>query len=186
MTMVDHASVCTFDCPDTCSLSVSVDSGRIIKVRGSNALPYTNGVICNKVAHGTTEMVHGPRRLLYPLERIGPRGSGSFKRLSWDHALNRIHERVSSVIERWGPQAVMPFNYAGPHGMLSGDSMSLRFFHKLGASKLLRGSLCGLVRREAWSGTFGDVPGIGPDAAADAALNVVWGNNATVSNLHLV
>src|SRR5215217_6971225 len=186
MTMVAHASVCTFDCPDTCSLSVTVDSGRIVKVRGSNALPYTNGVICNKVAHGTMEMVHGPRRLLYPLVRIGPRGSGSFKRLSWDHALDRIHERVSSVIERWGPQAVMPLNYAGPHGMLSGDSMSLRFFHNLGASQLYRRSLCGAVRSEAWVGTFGAVPGIGPEAAGEANLNVVWGNNATVANLHLV
>src|SRR5215207_9455459 len=186
MSMVERASVCTFDCPDTCSLSVTVDSGRVVKVRGSNALPYTNGVVCNKVAHGTMEMVHGPRRLLYPLERIGPRGSASFRRLSWDNALDRIHERVSSVIERWGAQAVMPLNYAGPHGMISGDSMSLRFFHKLGASQLYRRSLCGAVRSEAWVGTFGAVPGIGPEAAGEAKLNVVWGNNATVTNLHLV
>lgn len=143
-------------------------------------------VICNKVAHGTTEIVHGPRRLLYPLERVGVRGSGSFKRISWDHALDSIHERVSSVIDRFGPQAVMPLNYAGPHGMLSGHSMSLRFFHKLGASQLYRRSLCGAVRSEAWVGTYGAVPGIGPEAAGKAELNIVWGNNATVANLHLV
>jgi anaerobic selenocysteine-containing dehydrogenase len=186
MTMVERASVCTFDCPDTCSLSVSVADGKVIKVRGSNGLPYTNGVICNKVAHGTIEMVHGPRRLLYPLERVGSRGSGSFKRIAWKEALDRIYERVSAVIGRWGPEAVMPLNYAGPHGMLSGDSMSLRFFHKLGASQLYRRSLCGAVRSEAWTGTYGAVPGIGPEAAADAKLNIVWGNNATVANLHLV
>src|SRR5262249_53412074 len=75
---------------------------------------------------------------------------------------------------------------AGPHGMLSGDSMSLRFFHKLGATQLFRGSLCGAVRSEAWLGTYGAAPGIGPEAAGDAKLNVVWGNNATVTNLHLV
>jgi anaerobic selenocysteine-containing dehydrogenase len=80
----------------------------------------------------------------------------------------------------------MPLNYAGPHGMLSGDSMSLRFFHRLGASQLYRRALCGGVRSEAWAGTYGPVPGIGPEAAASAALNVVWGNNATVSNVHLV
>ena len=90
------------------------------------------------------------------------------------------------MIERYGPQAVMPLNYAGPHGMLSLDSMSLRFFHKLGASQLYRRSMCGAVRSEAWAGTYGAVPGIGPEAAADAALNIVWGNNATVANLHLV
>jgi anaerobic selenocysteine-containing dehydrogenase len=80
----------------------------------------------------------------------------------------------------------MPLNYAGPHGMLSLDSMSLRFFHKLGATQLFRGSLCGLVRNEAWAGTYGTAPGIRPEAAAGAALNIVWGNNATVANLHLV
>jgi anaerobic selenocysteine-containing dehydrogenase len=186
MTILERASVCTFDCPDTCSLSVSIEDGRVTKVRGSKGLPYTDGVICNKVARGTVEMVHGARRLLYPLERVGPRGSGSFKRVSWDEALDRIHERVSSVINRWGPQAVMPLNYAGPHGMLSGDSMSLRFFHKLGASQLYRRSLCGAVRNEAWIGTYGAVPGIGPEAAEEAGLNIVWGNNATVANLHLV
>jgi anaerobic selenocysteine-containing dehydrogenase len=186
MTMLERASVCTFDCPDTCSLSVAVQDDQIVKVRGSHGLPYTNGVICNKVARGTVEMVHGARRLLYPLERVGPRGSGSFKRIDWQKALDRIYERVFSVIDRWGPQAVMPLNYAGPHGMLSGDSMSLRFFHKLGASQLYRRSLCGAVRSEAWVGTYGAVPGIGPEAAGEAKLNVVWGNNATVANLHLV
>jgi anaerobic selenocysteine-containing dehydrogenase len=183
---MEHASVCTLDCPDTCSLTVTVDDGRIVKVRGSDALPYTEGVICNKVAHHTDAFVHGSGRLQYPLRRSGPRGSGQFARIGWPEALDIIHQRVAAVIDRWGPQAVMPLNYAGPHGMLSGDSMSLRFFHKLGASQLFRGSLCGAVRNEAWAGTYGAAPGIGPEAAGDAALTVVWGNNATVSNLHLV
>jgi len=186
MTIMERASVCTLDCPDTCSLTVTVDDGRVVKVRGSDALPYTEGVICNKVAHHTDRFVHGPGRLLFPLKRTGPRGSGQFERIGWVEALDTIHRRVTDVIERFGPQAVMPLNYAGPHGMLSGDSMSLRFFHKLGASQLFRTSLCGAVRSEAWSGTYGAAPGIGPDAAGNARFNVVWGNNATVTNLHLV
>ena len=186
MTMVERDAVCTFDCPDTCSLIVTVDADRIVKVRGSQALPYTDAVICNKVAHHTGEFVHGARRLTVPLLRTGPRGSGLFERLSWERALDIIHERVVAVTERWGSQAVMPLNYAGPHGMLAYDSMSLRFFHKLGATQLYRGSMCGMVRNEAWAGTFGAVPGISPEAAAAAKLNVVWGNNATVTNLHLV
>jgi anaerobic selenocysteine-containing dehydrogenase len=186
MTLLERASVCTLDCPDTCSLTVTVDDGRIVKVRGSDALPYTEGVICTKVAHHSGAFVHGPGRLLHPLRRSGPRGSGQFERIGWPQALDIIHARVAAVIARFGAQAVMPFNYAGPHGMLSYDSMSLRFFHKLGASQLFRGSLCGAVRSEAWAGTYGNAPGIGPDAAGDAALNVVWGNNATVSNVHLV
>ncbi|MEN3377891.1 MAG: hypothetical protein V7604_3246 [Hyphomicrobiales bacterium] len=183
---VEHASVCTLDCPDTCSLTVTVDEGRIIKVRGSSVLPLTDGVICNKVAHHSAEFNHGPQRLRTPLKRTGPRGSGEFTRVSWDEALDTIHQRVSAVIDRFGPQAVMPLNYAGPHGLISLDSMSLRFFHKLGATQLFRGALCGAVRSEAWFGTYGGAPGIGPEATADAALNVVWGNNATVTNLHLV
>jgi anaerobic selenocysteine-containing dehydrogenase len=186
MTLVERASVCTFDCPDTCSLTVTVDDGRLVKVRGSKALPYTEGVICTKVVHHSDAFVHGPGRLTHPLRRTGERGAGKFARISWDEALDLIHARVGAVIERYGPQAVMPLNYAGPHGLLSYDSMSLRFFHKLGASQLFRGALCGAVRNEAWAGTYGTAPGIGPEAAGDAALNVIWGNNATVSNLHLV
>ena len=186
MTVLEHASVCTLDCPDTCSLTVEVEGDRIVKVRGSDALPYTDGVICNKVARYSAEFAHGASRLRWPLRRTGPRGSGRFEQIGWDEALDEIHRRVTAVIERFGPQAVMPLNYSGPHGMLSMDSMSLRFFHRLGASQLYRRALCGGVRSEAWAGTYGLVPGLGPEAAANAMLNVVWGNNATVANLHLV
>lgn len=186
MGVVERASVCTFDCPDTCSLSVSVADGRVIKVRGTDAAPFTDGVICNKVARDMGDFVHGPHRLLHPLRRTGPKGAGNFERISWDAALNEIHGGVRAVIDRFGPQAVMPLNYAGPHGFLAGDSMSSRFFHKLGASLLYRRSLCGGVRSEAWVGTYGAVPGCPPEFSADAKLNVVWGNNATVANLHLV
>jgi anaerobic selenocysteine-containing dehydrogenase len=186
MTFDERASVCTFDCPDACSLTVGVDDGRIVKVRGSDALPYTAGVICNKVARYTGDFVHGEQRLLHPLRRIGPKGSGQFEPVSWDAALDEIYERVGAVIGRWGPQAVMPLNYAGPHGFLAGDSMSLRFFHRLGATQLYRRALCGGVRSEAWAGTYGAVPGCPPEFAEHAELNLVWGNNATVTNLHLV
>src|SRR5947209_7284341 len=126
--LTERPSVCTFDCPDTCSLTVTVDEGRIVKVRGSDALPLTDGVICNKVAHHSVEFNHGASRLRYPLRRTGPRGSGQFARITWNEALDTIHARVTDVIAHFGAQAVMPLNYAGPHGMLSIDSMSLRFF----------------------------------------------------------
>jgi len=186
MDFEERPSVCTFDCPDTCSLTVDVDDGHIKKVRGSSAVPYTAGVICNKVARYTADFVHGGQRLLYPLRRIGPKGSGQFGRVSWEEALDEIYERVNAVIGGWGPQAVMPLNYAGPHGFLAGDSMSLRFFYRLGATQLYRRALCGGVRSEAWAGTFGAAPGCPPEFAEHAKLNVVWGNNATVTNLHLV
>src|SRR6201997_2905858 len=182
----ERASVCTFDCPDACSLRVSVADDRIVGVRGSDAVPYTAGVICNKVAREMPGFGHGAGRLRHPLRRLGPKGSDQFERISWDTALDEIHNSVNEIVDRWGPQAVMPLNYAGPHGLLAGDSMSSRFFNRLGATQLYRRALCGGVRSEAWSGTYGAVPGCPPELAESAKLNLVWGNNATVTNLHLV
>src|SRR6516165_44485 len=186
MTLQARPSVCTLDCPDTCSLAVTVEADRIVKVRGSEGLPFTAGIICNKVARHTVDFVHGARRLAHPMRRRGPKASGAFEPISWEAALDLIHERVMQVVARHGREAVVPLNYAGPHGMLAMDSMSLRFFYKLGATNLWRRALCGGVRAEAWAGTYGAVPGCPPEFAQDAKLNVVWGNNATVANLHLV
>jgi anaerobic selenocysteine-containing dehydrogenase len=179
------ASVCPLDCPDTCSLSVSVEDQRIVKVRGSKSNPYTAGILCAKVARSYPEFVHGANRLTHPLRRVGARGEGRFETIAWDRALDTIHERITAVIDAHGPQAVLPFNYAGPHGMLAGQSMDLRFFHRLGASLLDRGPLCGGVKSDAYASMFGNVPGMPPEQAEHARLIVVWSNNVTVSNLHL-
>src|SRR6267154_1297334 len=184
--IVQKASVCPLDCPDTCSLAVTVSGDQVQAVRGSKVNPITHGAICAKVANSYPEFVHGPNRLRYPLRRIGPKGKGSFERTSWDQALDIIHDRVGRVIERYGPQAVLPLNYAGPHGMLAGDSMSLRFFHGLGASLLSRNPLCGGIRSAAYAGTFGATPGTPLQQVALAQLIIVWGNNASACNLHLM
>src|SRR5262245_43463472 len=183
---VHRASVCTLDCPDTCSLTVTIDDDRIVEVRGSRANPYTAGVVCAKVARSYPEFVHGPRRLRTPLRRIGARGDARFEPIGWAEALSVVYTRFTSIVGTHGPQAIVPLNYAGPHGMLAGGSMDLRFFHKLGASLLDRKPLCGGVRTEAWVGTFGPVPGMPPEQAARAQLIIAWGNNVTWSNLHLM
>src|SRR5207237_10874556 len=183
---VQKPSVCPLDCPDTCSLAVTVADGEVLAVRGTKANPITHGAICAKVARYYPQFVHGPNRLRHPLERIGAKGEGRFRQTTWESALELIQRRVGAVIERYGPEAVLPLNYAGPHGLLAGDSMSLRFFHRLGATQLYRRALCGGVRSEAWAGTYGLVPGCPPELAEHAKLNIVWGNNATVSNVHLV
>src|SRR3989442_9781150 len=121
-----------------------------------------------------------------PWRRGGARGSGRFERISWDEALDMIHERFTAIIAAHGPQAILPLNYAGPHGFLAGGSMDLRFFHRLGASLLDRRPLCGGIRTEAWVGTFGTVPGMRPEQAEHSRLIVAWGNNVTWSNLHLM
>ena len=183
---LDKSSVCPLDCPDTCSLSVTVADDQVIAVRGSKVNPITHGAICAKVANLYPEFVHGPNRLRHPLKRVGAKGAGKFERISWDEALDTIHGRVSEVIDRYGPQALLPLNYAGPHGMLAGDSMSLRFFHRIGASLLSRNPLCGGIRSAAYSGTFGATPGTPLQQVSLAQLIIVWGNNATSCNLHLM
>jgi anaerobic selenocysteine-containing dehydrogenase len=179
-------SVCPLDCPDTCSLAVTVSGDQVVAVRGSTANPITHGAICAKVAKDYPEFVHGPNRVRFPLKRAGAKGDGQFERVSWTEALDTIHERVTAIVDRYGPQAVLPLNYAGPHGMLAGDSMSLRFFHRIGASQLSRSPLCGGVRAAAYAGTFGAVPGTPLQQVRLAQLIIVWGNNATSCNLHLM
>ncbi len=178
-------SVCPLDCPDTCSLSVKTDGTYVIEVQGSKANPYTAGVICNKVMRAFPDFVHGANRLTNPLKRVGPRGSGQFEIISWDKALDLVHEGFTSVIRKYGSQTVMPLNYAGPHGELACGSMDRRFFHKLGASLLARGELCGLVRGSAYTSLYGTVPGMPPEQMRHSDLIIIWGNNVTVSNLHL-
>jgi anaerobic selenocysteine-containing dehydrogenase len=182
----EHPSVCPLDCPDTCSLTVTVEDERIVSIRGSRANPYTAGVLCAKVPEAYPGFVHGEGRLKTPLRRTGAKGEGRFERISWSQALDIIHERFTAVIAAHGAPAILPLNYAGPHGLLAGGSMDLRFFHRLGASLLDRRPLCGGIRTEAWVGTFGPVPGIRPEQAEHAKLIVAWGSNVTWSNLHIV
>ena len=186
MSVVDQPSICPLDCPDTCSLTVSVENDVIVGIRGSHANPYTNGVLCAKVPAAYPEFVHGPGRLRTPLRRVGRKGEGRFEPITWDDALDLVYQRFTAIIAEHGPQAILPFNYAGPHGFLAGGSMDLRFFHKLGASLLDRRPLCGGIRTEAWVGTYGAVPGIRPEQAEAAKLIVAWGNNVTWTNLHFV
>ncbi len=183
--MVKH-SVCPLDCPDTCSLAVTVESERVIKVRGSRANPYTAGVICAKVQTQYPSFVHGPGRLLTPLRRVGRKGERRFEAITWSAALDEIHARTTARIAEHGAQTVLPLNYAGPHGMLAMGSMDLRFFHRLGATLLDRRPLCGGIRTESWLGTYGPVPGLRPEQVVHSKLIIAWGNNVTWSNLHLV
>ena len=128
----EHPSVCPMDCPDTCSLMVTVEDDKVIKVRGSDANPITNGVICNKISRYYPEFVHGKNRLTHPLKRVGAKGKGAFEVITWEQAFDTIYERFTRIIDEHGPQAIVPLNYAGPHGMISDSSMDGRFFHYMG------------------------------------------------------
>jgi anaerobic selenocysteine-containing dehydrogenase len=180
-----HHSVCPLDCADTCSLSVEVKDNRISAVRGSQTNPFTRGKICTKVATGLPLQVHGEQRLTQPLLRNGPRGAGAYLPISWQQALDTIHDRYQQIIAAHGPQAIVPLSYGGPMGMLAGNSMDKRFFNRLGATQVDASPLCAGVSTAAWTSVFGDTGGISFEEIAHSKLIVVWGNNITVCNLHL-
>lgn len=178
------ASVCPLDCPDTCSLHVDVRDQQITKIRGSSQNPFTAGVICSKVAKYYIDYVHGDSRLTQPMRRIGARDTGQYEPITWQQALDTIYTELSCRIARHGSETVLPFNYAGPHGQLAGGSIDTAFFARLGASNLLRGPICAGVKNLAYTSLFGDVSGMAPEHALESDVIAVWGNNATVSNLH--
>src|SRR2546429_9904153 len=142
---VERPSVCPLDCPDTCSLTVTVEDDRIVAIRGSHANPYTGGVLCAKVPEAYPAFVHGAGRLRTPLRRVGAKGEGRFARITWAEALDLVHERFAAVVAEHGPQAILPLNYAGPHGMLAGGAMELPLFPKHRASLPHRPPLFGGV-----------------------------------------
>src|SRR4029453_16961285 len=127
---------CPHDCPDTCALLVTVKNGRAIKVEGAPDHPTTRGTLCTKVAR-YLDRTYSSERVLHPLRRTGTKGSGRFTRISWDEALDAIAERFKAIAASPdGPQAILPYSYAGTMGLLQYCSMDRRFFHRLGASLL--------------------------------------------------
>src|SRR5690606_19691208 len=119
----------------TCAMLVRVEDGRAVDVRGDPAHPVTQGFLCAKV-NRYLERTYHPDRLTRPLRRVGPKGEGRFEPASWDEALEDIARRLGEVIDRFGPQAILPYSYAGTMGLVQGSSMDRRFFHRLGASLL--------------------------------------------------
>ena len=179
-------SVCPLDCPDACSLSATIEKGKIVKVKGSKANPVTDGVICGKVSKYYPEFVHGKYRLTTPLRRIGKRGSDEFERISWDEAIELCFQGIQSGIEKYGSESVMPLNYAGPHGQLAENSMDMRFFHRLGATQLNRPPMCAGVRSLSYVSLFGTTLAMPAEQAEHSDLIILWGVNTTTSYLHLM
>jgi len=127
---------CPHDCPDTCALRVTVRDGVAIRVAGDPDHPPTDGVLCTKVSR-YLERTYSPDRLTVPLRRTGPKGSGQFEPATWDEAITAIASRLSAIAKR-DPERILPYSYAGTMGMVQGDGMGQRFFHRIGASRLDR------------------------------------------------
>ncbi|HVF65056.1 MAG TPA: molybdopterin oxidoreductase family protein [Casimicrobiaceae bacterium] len=173
---------CPHDCPDTCATVVTVRDGRAIAIRGANDHPPTQGKLCTKVAR-YLDRTYSDQRLLFPQRRVGAKGRGRFERIGWDEALDTIAHRFRQIANQHGPEAILPYSYAGTMGLLQYGSMDRRFFHRLGASLLDR-TICASAGKAGWSAVIGASVGMDVERYADSRLIIIWGSNAIASNLH--
>ncbi|NUQ11263.1 MAG: molybdopterin oxidoreductase family protein [Gemmatimonadaceae bacterium] len=174
---------CPHDCPDTCALVTTVENGRAVRIQGDPEHPVTRGFLCAKVNRYLERTYHHDR-LTYPMRRVGRKGEGRFERVSWDEALADIARRLREVIAGHGPEAILPYSYAGTMGYLQGESMDRRFFHTLGASRLDR-TICSTAGSMGMRMTVGLNVGADTESVGEADLVLLWGTNTLTANPHL-
>ncbi len=184
MTVNIISTTCTMDCPDTCSLEVVVDTGRIQRIGGTRHHRTTNGFICGKVSRFDRRVYHADR-LLYPMRRRGAKGSGQFERITWDEAIATITDRFRDIIARWGGEAILPYHYGGSNGLLGERFIDELYFAKLGASRLAR-TLCAAPTTAVAAAMYGKMPGVAYEDYRHARCIIIWGANPRVSHIHLV
>ena len=175
---------CPHDCPDTCAMLVTVEDGRAVRVAGDPDHPFTNGFLCAKVNRYIERTYHRDR-VLHPMRRVGRKGTGQFERVSWETALDEIAQRLGEIVRSPdGPQAILPYSYAGTMGLLQGSSMDRRFFHTLGASKLDR-TICSTPGAVGMKMSVGANIGADVEGIPESDLILLWGTNTLTSNPHM-
>jgi anaerobic selenocysteine-containing dehydrogenase len=162
-------------------MQVTVEDGRVIRIQGDPAHPPTHGALCTKVSRYAERTYH-PDRVLHPMKRVGPKGAGQWQRVGWDEALDTIAARLKAIAAR-APEAILPYSYAGTMGLIQGESMAARVFHKLGASRLDR-TICASAGGDALAATYGGKLGMHVEDYVHAKLILIWGSNSIASNLH--
>jgi len=176
--------LCPLDCPDACSLEVTVEDGRVTALDGGPGNPVTRGFICAKVRR-FPEAMYGPDRVMTPLRRVGPKGEGRFEPCTWDHALDATEAEIRRVRDGFGGEAVLPLYYGGSNGYYSQGGADERFFRRLGASRLDR-TVCAAPTGAAAAGLYGKMGGVAYEDYEESRLIVVWGANPHASGVHLV
>ena len=182
-----HSTVrtaCPLDCPDSCTLDITVEKGRIVRIEGGHENPVTNGFICAKVRR-FADRVYGEDRLLYPAVRKGPKGSGTFTRVSWDEALDLIASRMQEIRDRDTAEAILPFCYGGSNGLLTQDTTDAALFRAFGTSRLAR-TVCAAPTGAANQMLYGKMPGVTYQDYVHARLIILWGVNPSASGIHLI
>jgi anaerobic selenocysteine-containing dehydrogenase len=173
---------CPQDCPDTCAFLYHVEDGKLVEVTGDPDHPMTRGGLCVKLKD-FAEHHYNPNRLLYPMKRVGPKGSGQFQRISWDDALAEIKSRWTDIIAKYGTQAIMPHAYLGHQGTLNGLTCGDAFFNRLG-STVAEKTYCESGSSTAWIMTVGPTGGLDVESLAYAKYIIVWAMNMLNTNLH--
>ena len=177
-----HHGGCPHDCPDTCSMVYTVENGKLISVKGNADHPMTRGGLCVKLKDYEKRHYH-PDRLLHPMRRVGPKGSGQFERISWDEALDEITSRWQTIIEEHGPQAIIPYSYLGNQGLVHGLNGADAFFNRMGATVCER-TFCGEGSCTAWLLTVGPTAGVDPESFIHSKFIIIWGCNSVSTNVH--
>ncbi|MCJ2030600.1 molybdopterin-dependent oxidoreductase [Methylobacterium sp. J-043] len=173
---------CPHDCPDTCSILTTVEDGKAIAVRGNPDHPFTKGRLCVKV-NDYQNRVYSDQRLLYPMKRVGPKGSGQFARITWDEALDEIAGRWKAIIAESGAQAILPYSYLGTQGIINGLNVGDPLFNKLGASVCER-TFCDSGSCTAYMMTIGHTPGVDPESFVHSKYIILWACNTLSTNSH--
>ena len=177
-------TACPLDCPDSCTLQVTVENGRVLKIDGGHANPSTRDFICGKVRR-FGERVYGEDRVLYPAIRKGTKGQGTFTRVSWDEALDHIAQRMLEIRDRFGAEAILPYSYGGSNGLLTQDTADATLFRSFGTSRLAR-TVCAAPTGAANLALYGKMAGVTYQDYVHARLIVLWGVNPAASGIHLI
>ena len=183
--MKEYKSVCPYDCPDACGLIVSVDNNKVISVRGDRAHAFTRGTLCPKMAH-YEKVIHSPLRLKSPMKRVGKKGIGEdqYTRISWDEALDAIVNNFKETIDTYGSESILRYSYAGTMGVIQSPAADY-FFRRIGATDQDRG-ICSPAKQAGFRSVYGETLGIKPQEAQHSDCIVLWGINATATDVHIL
>lgn len=183
--MKEYKSVCPYDCPDACGLIVSVDNNKVISVRGDRAHAFTRGTLCPKMAH-YEKVIHSLLRLKSPMKRVGKKGIGEdqYTRISWDEALDAIVNNFKETIDTYGSESILRYSYAGTMGVIQSPAADY-FFRCIGATDQDRG-ICSPAKQAGFRSVYGDTLAIKPQEAQHSDCIVLWGINATATDVHIL
>lgn len=175
---------CYHDCPDRCSWKVTTVDNKVTAFQASENNPYTAGKLCSKMVDFPNDVTFHPDRILTPLKRNGEKGTANFIKISWEQAIGEVAQKLKSIIDQKGGEAILPYSFGGNQGLVQGDAIPNRFFAHIGASQLER-TICGSAAVAGVSAANGQTTGVLPEDIVHSRYIILWGTNPMLSNQHL-